>query len=1357
MKTNIRLLLRCLTLILCVNLFFSQSISFAVEEKNINVAFIGNTELLNPQKTEYPKYVAAYLEERLNQRVNLICTAPVDFDSETFMNTLKPVQKHRPEMVFIELNISRRYKSNDAEISAKLEAIVRSFLDGDKVPAIYFLYMPEDTLKDYRAPFDAVAKYYGATVIDLFKPVKNDYLHNEQFRFSDYLTAGVIPSEEGHCRFAELIKSGLRGMDNLFKSVYTDKPAMAKSDVYKLTEDQQAENEKVQAGKDEGMVIYVAKNGSSNNPGTIESPLSSLDSAQKLIRHEKQKLGDDFKGATVYIREGLYQLKEGFTLTASDSGTESAPITYCAYENEAVRVTNAEILEPKHFKPVTDETVLKRIPSEAWGNVLEYDLGTHGINPGTYLIGSNGRADSYYTTSRSYSWGNILVVNGKNEQRARYPNGGNAYVAAHQTTSRTQIAYSTVRGENWVTAENAWVTGVLGQGYFTEHMKVKDIDTENGLINVNGQAPYGVKVGWLWNICNLLEELDTKGEWYADENTKKLYYYPRDDITNDEILFSSNTSPIITVNGASHISFQGITVEGGCGSGIKIINGRNNTVVNCTLRNLGFCGVHINNSIGKGPGHNGVIGCHVHTTAMVGVYIDGGDRCELTDQGDYVEECHIENYAIEMHSETGGVATDGTVGVRISKNNIHNDDSAAVFMGGNDDLIEYNEIYNVCKNTDDYGAIYGDSRGAMRQGVYYHHNYMHDVIANLEVGVYHWIAGFYADAQRNNGARVTHNVFEKVTTPIFFSNNHNMLAQENLILEPYSRSIDVRHMHYDEVTMNQKKERLKELLDTGTIESYRGKGEGKFFDNLLYRGYFSAKEFNEETKDAYFLKYPWLETYLYDDPMEAKNIVVKNNAVFAADPNATTINAPEIMGPWIDTVNNYIIEDAIVVENSKSEYDRIGKAMEIAKEKVGEFEIWDVKESGISGDARAISDFDIVSPANGAKEVDVTELVLTWDYASGADEYYVKIASDAEMKNVLFEGASRDNYIKVPTLELGGKKYYWQVTAKSFSEKFTGEPKNANGIHSFTSMRTKKTETKELLKALATAERIYDGMKEGEKPGEYKPGAKAELYEAYNEANEFYQKYKDSSVNFTEQAEKLNSVITKTLAKINLEETDGLMLLKTLSDVTYNPISGSTVRGDETPVLNFSGDELSFNGSGSIYTKERLDAHKIIRCKAKFNFGAGRASDYSMFALRAQQQSGYMYNTTCYVFLVTKDNIELQGFKTMNGGKGKFYLTVPNTFIEEGKYYDIEFATVPANEGDAVRIILMIDGEIVYDYLDETNIIDEGGYFGVHSRFDTTGVCLMAPESHPPYQTILQQLADPNSALNKKTDQTQEK
>ena len=92
------------------------------------------------------------------------------------------------------------------------------------------------------------------------------------------------------------------------------------------------------------IVFYVSPKGDDLQSGTrIENAYATLSHARDAIRVLKRE-GKLTLPVTVYILGGRYELTNPFNLTTEDSGKETCPITYRAYNHEEVMICGAKRL-----------------------------------------------------------------------------------------------------------------------------------------------------------------------------------------------------------------------------------------------------------------------------------------------------------------------------------------------------------------------------------------------------------------------------------------------------------------------------------------------------------------------------------------------------------------------------------------------------------------------------------------------------------------------------------------------------------------------------------------------------------------------------------------------------------------------------------------------------------------------------------------------------------------------------------------------------------------------------------------------------------------------------------------------------
>lgn len=174
--------------------------------------------------------------------------------------------------------------------------------------------------------------------------------------------------------------------------------------------------------------------------------------------------------------------------------------------------------------------------------------------------------------------------------------------------------------------------------------------------------------------------------------------YPPEKIDDAKILISLSTENLITVNGAEHLIFDGISVKGTRGNGM-VINSNNVTVKNCLISELSGIGI-------RADGYNNLItDCEFTHIGASAVDIQGGDREKLIPGESRVENCLIHDYSEVSITEGPGVNLGG-VGNICAHNEFYNAPQQAIIYGGNNLLIEYNNIHDVALLSNDCSAIY---------------------------------------------------------------------------------------------------------------------------------------------------------------------------------------------------------------------------------------------------------------------------------------------------------------------------------------------------------------------------------------------------------------------------------------------------------------------------------------------------------------------------------------------------------------------------------------------------------------------------------------------------------------------------
>ena len=524
--------------------------------------------------------------------------------------------------------------------------------------------------------------------------------------------------------------------------------------------------------------LFVAPNGDDANPGTEQRPFRTLERARDAVR-ELKKMGPLPKGGiAVMLKRGVYRREtDSFALTAEDSGAADAPILYQAVAGEKPILRGGRAISG--FAPLTDPVGKQRIPAAAQPHVLQADLRAAGVKdfgklrPRGRAIGMKHDPDVPAHLE--------LFFSGLPMSLARWPNDtpkmSQRYTTVDlgdQKTSRSHgrvvaaesnfFSYTDPRKDAWAKESDAWLYGCWQYMFFGCYVRVTRIDTTKREIHIdwNRKTPYELKrrefaQGAPYQGINLLCELDSPGEWYLDRQSGLLFFWPPSappnaapppsrppsappeaepapsrppsDITKGEAVVSVLEKPIITLDGASHVVFRGLTLEAGRQHGVTIKDGEGVLLAGCTIRNMGVTGVLID----KGAGHE-VVGCDLAHLGDAGVKLEGGDVEKLTPSGHLVENCHIHHYARWNRVGYQAAVSMTGVGSRVSHCLVHDAPHQAFLVDNNDNIVEYSEIHDVVHEAGDAGAYYMYGRNVqqalLERGQVVRYNYWHDLPHN---------------------------------------------------------------------------------------------------------------------------------------------------------------------------------------------------------------------------------------------------------------------------------------------------------------------------------------------------------------------------------------------------------------------------------------------------------------------------------------------------------------------------------------------------------------------------------------------------------------------------------------------------
>lgn len=466
---------------------------------------------------------------------------------------------------------------------------------------------------------------------------------------------------------------------------------------------------------------------------------------------------------TVHLDAGIYRPGETLVMDAASSGSAEHPVTIEGPKDASAIISGGRAVSG--FAAVTDRAVLARLPEAARPHTLQADLAKQGI--------------SDYGNQARHGWGAINVpdaldVSYRNQPMtlARWPNQGFAKIT---TIPDGEKGFTfTVSGANlraWKDEPDLLATGYWFQNWADATIPVKAMDLNTQRITLTAPAPpYGLKIGQPVFFQNALAELDQPGEWYLDKANGVLYFWPPQSLHDNDVEVSM-LAKLLVIDSASHIRISGVTFQSARGDAITIRGGHHIAIANSVIRNIG------NRAAVIGGRDNGLIDMLIEDIGEGGVVLAGGDRKMLTPANLYVERSTIRRFARLTRTLQPAIQMSG-VGNRAIGNQISDAPHTAILFTGNDHLISRNEIFDVCKETGDAGAIY-TGRDWSARGTVISDNHLHDIPPNVALG---GTVGVYLDDQAS-GIAVRGNLFERVNLAVLIGGGRDNLVEGNKFID----------------------------------------------------------------------------------------------------------------------------------------------------------------------------------------------------------------------------------------------------------------------------------------------------------------------------------------------------------------------------------------------------------------------------------------------------------------------------------------------------------------------------------------------------------------------------------------------
>ncbi len=532
--------------------------------------------------------------------------------------------------------------------------------------------------------------------------------------------------------------------------------------------------------KPQSIQLFVKGNQAEEGNGTISKPYGTLQQALNEAIRLKTARGHFTDTTYIWLKEGNYSVLEPLVLDERISGLSGTPLVISAIEGDKVYLSGGKEIPGELFSKVSDKSVLRRLAPEAKDHIWVANLKKAG-----FAAFDQVQSEGLNVSGKAASM--ELVYNDTVMQISRWPNTGYdkygkvidegsipryrgmtlapgavpvdplnpppqyaKYI--NDTTNRPGIiSYINDRPTRWTRADDLWLFGWWRHPWASQTLKVKYIDTKKKEIGFVQPHHYGLADNGLYYAFNLLEEIDMPGEYYIDRVNGLLYFWPTTPLNKSKAVISVAEKPVFRFSNVSNVHLRDVTLEITRGNGIEMEGGSNNTIENCTVRNIGISGIVIRDGISESH-NNQVINSEFYAIRSHGLILGGGNRPKLIPAGNRAINNRFHHEAKIQVSGVGNV---------FAHNLVHDFSNSVLTWNGNDHLIELNEFYNCLYDADDASVMY-TGRNPSGQGNIIRYNYIHHNSGreNIQTGS----AGIYLD-DGTTGQVIYGNVIYKTGKP----------------------------------------------------------------------------------------------------------------------------------------------------------------------------------------------------------------------------------------------------------------------------------------------------------------------------------------------------------------------------------------------------------------------------------------------------------------------------------------------------------------------------------------------------------------------------------------------------------------
>ena len=623
--------------------------------------------------------------------------------------------------------------------------------------------------------------------------------------------------------------------------------------------------------------IYVALGGSDTNSGTKNSPFRTLEKAKEVAR---QKISHGLiRDLVIVIRGGEYFLNDVFELDERDSGNNGYFAIWRSYPKEEVKITTAEILDNSRWEL---------------------------YNGSIYRMKFDGR--KFYT----------LLEENKRAYIAQEPdwdpstlNGGFLLTDGQRMVNLSEYNYDRFRfregdlnpNHNYTNAK----VDIWHADYFINLMNIKDISFEERQIIMEGKAGYIIPFkqpaetapasGFSNNryrIFNSLDFLDMPGEFYIEDHSDYLYYWPIDSNFLSKKIYAPREEYVFKIEGTTNDYVKDVQIHDLSFFGTEYIDTVLQSDIYSINQSLLFISkgknIIVSDSLFENSGLYGILGRETEEVQIKGntARNNGYQHIYLKGERNVISDNNVSrsgNIRLTSFGVVEGAYKSDAFNV-VKSNTIRDSGYGGISITGDGSMASDNEISDFVKRSSDAGGIYmwNSLESMWRDEHIIKHNYIH---------TYKQLAGFptrteaiYQDGAGISGALIYQNLLGTPTSgyaaPLRLRGKHNHVLNNIMVGEDNKERILASEYSYYYPEKNRIAKNIFSFLLNGNSFVYQV--SHKYNNTALFQQthFYSESNLVSSVGTPYVRGYP-PASVSWDSWISAghdKNSIATNNPIF---------------------------------------------------------------------------------------------------------------------------------------------------------------------------------------------------------------------------------------------------------------------------------------------------------------------------------------------------------------------------------------------------------------------------------------------------------------------------------------------